>query len=182
MTGGVVPYQTDCGGGPQGDPIWLQWSQSSSSGNQRQQLPALALSGHRHCSLSSATNTSSVSTNNCLLCDKESLVLCLCVDQERRCFYGNNKPGSHIKKSLTAQFKVMFSFYLSWKRGLWCFCDSLCWGAGLRLTCWRIWRSSWLWRGWRKMRSQKPAWSAPGVPTWAAPPWWRPFSSWLYLS
>lgn len=33
-----------------------------------------------------------------------------------------------------------------------------------------------------KRRSVSPAWLAPGVPAWAAPPWWRPFSSWLRVS
>lgn len=62
-------------------------------------------------------------------------------------------------------------------------CDSPGWGAGLKPACWKIWKSSWL-RRWRRMkrRSVSPAWLAPGGPAWAAPPWWRPFSSWLRVS
>lgn len=68
-------------------------------------------------------------------------------------------------------------------RTLECACDPPCCCAGLRPACWRIWRSSWLWRWWRrKMGPRRLAWSAPGVPAWAAPSSWCLISSWLCVS
>lgn len=59
----VISYQRCCEGGPQQDQRWLQSSQSSSFGSQRQQLLLLVLSGRHHCWLFSAANTSAV--NGC---------------------------------------------------------------------------------------------------------------------
>lgn len=56
-----------------------------------------------------------------------------------------------------------------------------CWGGGQRTACWRIWRFSWLWRWWKKKTRSSSAWTAPEILAWAAPPWWRPFSSWLHV-
>lgn len=56
----VISYQRCCEGGPQQDQRWLQSSQSSSYGSQRQQLQLLVLSGHHHCWPFSAANTSAV--------------------------------------------------------------------------------------------------------------------------
>lgn len=130
----VISHQRCCEGGPRQDQRWLQWSQSSSYGSQRQQLLPLALSGRHHCWLFSAANTSG-----------------------KKCFISSSTTGVGDHHILP------------------------CWGDGQRTACWRIWRFSWLWRWWKKKTRSSSAWTAPGILAWAAPPWWRPFSSWLHV-